>query len=165
MKLERRRILCKCRLAGRAHYAVRCPGCGYCRRPEWIGSHIPSAADLAEARRYAQRLQARRRAAARELLQAIERSVQMPIPPRHQLPRARPPADLDRRPWRAQEGWAYRAAEWEAHRAAQIERQVRGPFELADDLARIPPNRRYLRAAQRMLAAYADRLRAAGWEV
>lgn len=156
--------LCRCRLAGRAHYARRCPRCGRCRKLEWLGCWVPSVADLVEIRRREQETQARRRATARELLQQLEQLVQLPILPRHQLPRARPPADLDRRSWRAQDGWAYRAGAWEAHREAEIERQIRAPFQLYARLVRIPPARRYRRAAQRMLEAYADRMRAAGWE-
>jgi hypothetical protein len=148
--------LCRCSLSGRAHYARRCPLCGLHRD---LG-RAPWPVDPREVRA-ARRLAAeQRRQQALELLRRIAELCQREAP-------ARPVATPPRRElsWHERRAWERRAYDWELARLGEIEAELEEPVRLMQDLERWPAQARYVRAARRLVGAYARRMEAAGWKL
>lgn len=153
------RRICQCRLSGRAHYARRCPQCGLYRTGH-LGGWQPTRQDWEQWRALAREWQGARRKTARRLLEIIARECarEVPAPPRAIRPRnweSLSPAQRSQ--------WYERASYWEGKARDSIWGAIMAPFELFDELVRLPAQRRYQRAARRLLAEYARKVQAAGW--
>lgn len=152
------RDLCTCRLSGRAYYARRCPRCGRYRDRGMPGPFTRAEHDryIAMKRRDAEE----RRRDGRALLAQIARACEVAAPERPVARRPNRPMD-----YFEQRAWERRAYGWEVARSTEIEQSLRLPVRLLRELEQLPAQRRYRRAARAMVAAYAERMRQAGWHV
>ena len=151
---------CTCRLSGPAHYARRCPRCGLWR-DGYPHGWVPDRESWNRWRLTVKKYSDSLRRASEQYLDTIRALCMKEVKP---PPRAKRPWNFDKMTAREQSQWYEKATHWEMHAWRAAWESVMAPFEVYQSFTSLPPQRRYLKAAQRYLEEYEKRVRAAGWD-
>ncbi len=146
--------VCECKLSGREHYVRRCPRCGLYRGPIRFRRYYMG-------HEFEHRRRLEHKQAALQLLDTLRKTIDTLLADPPKQPKAIPPRDPSCRT----EDWLARAAFWERKEKERLNALVHKPVNIWREMAQKPPQRRYLKAAYRMVTEYAAEMKKYGWDI